>query len=130
MTTPIHRTYRITIDIETTSYSEHCEDNSQDALKAGSHHAIIERLKAHPEVLDPLLHSLVIGKLDEASKLLKVEYVHHISEQELFKPIMAELEPELQDYLIEELEEGYQAYYFDDLQTNVKCYQMALLESN
>ena len=82
----------------------------------------------HPEVLDPWLRSLIIGKLDEAKKLLDAEYGSRIPEHELLQSIIAELEPEAQAYLTEELEDGVQTYYFDGFQTLVKCYQMTMLD--
>jgi hypothetical protein len=88
----------------------------------------MERLQAHPEVLDPLLRSLIIGRLDEVKKLLDAEYGSRISEHELLEPIIAELEPETQAYLTEELEDGCQVYYVDGFETNLKRYQMTLLE--
>ena len=128
MPTQVHRTYRITIDISTMSSLEPPDETSHDAHAARSHMDIMERLQAHPEVLDPLLRALIIGKLNEAKKLLDAEYGSRIPEQKLLQPIIAELEPEAQAYLTEELEDGYQTYYFDGLETHVKRYQMTLLE--
>lgn len=127
MSTQMHRTYRITIDIATTSYAQP-PDADQDAPAARSHMAVMERLQAHPEVLDPLLRSLIMGRLDEVKKLLDAEYGSHIPEHEVLQPIIAELEPEAQAYLTEELEDRCQVYYFDGFETNLKRYQMTLLE--
>jgi hypothetical protein len=127
MSTQIQRTYRITIDMVTTSDAQPHATVS-DAHAARSHLAVMERLQAHPEVLDPLLRSLVIGRLDEAKKLLDAEYGSRLPEHKLLQPIIAELEPEAQAYLTEELEDGCQVYYFDGFETNLKRYQMTLLE--
>ena len=127
MSTQIQRTYRITIDIVTTSYAQP-HDTVYDVHATHSHLTIMERLQAHPEVLDPLLRSLVISRLDEAKRLLDREYGSRLPEHELFQPIIAELEPAMQAYLTEELEDGYQAYYFDGFETHVKRYQMTLLQ--
>lgn len=127
MTTQIQRTYRIIIDMVTTSYAQP-HDTVYDAHATRSHLTIMERLQAHPEVLDPLLHSLVIGRLDEAKKLLDTEYGSRLPEHELLQPIIAELEPEMQAYLTEELEDGCQVYYFDGFDTYIKRYQMTLIQ--
>ena len=123
----MHRTYRITIDIATTS-SAQPPGMDQDGRAARSHVAVMERLQAHPEVLDPLLRSLILSRLDEAKKLLDAEYGCCLSEQDLLRPVIAELEPEVQAYLTEELEDGCQMFYFDGFETNLKRYQMRLLE--
>jgi hypothetical protein len=101
MPTPVRRTYRITIDIETASYVEPPDTTDHDSHVSRSHEAFLQRLQAHPEVLDPLLRSLVIGKMDEARTLLDAEYGSWISEHELLQPIIAELEPEVQTYCVE-----------------------------
>ena len=120
MLSQVQRTYRITIDIAMTS--------SFEPTVARSYEAVLERLQAHPEVLDPLLRSLIIGKLDEAKKLLDAEYCSRLPEHELLQPIIAELEPEAQAYLTEELEDGVQTYYFEGFETHIKRYQMTLLD--
>jgi hypothetical protein len=127
MPTQMHRTYRITIDIATTPYA-HPPGAEYDARAVRSHMAVMERLQAHPEVLDPLLRSLIISRLDEAKKLLDAEYGCRISEHDLLRPVIAELESEVQSYLTEELEDGCQVFYFDGFETNLKRYQMRLLE--
>ena len=127
MPTQMHRTYQITIDIATTS-SAYPPGMDHDARAARSHMAVMERLQAHPEVLDPLLRSLILSRLDEAKKVLDAEYGCGLSEQELLRPVIAELEPEVQAYLTEELEDGCQLFYFDGFETNLKRYQMRLLE--
>ena len=127
MSTQIQRTYRIIIDIVTTSYAQP-HTTVYDTHATRSHLTIMERLQAHPEVLDPLLRSLVIGRLDEAKKLLDTEYGSRLSEQELLQPIIAELEPEMQAYLTEEFEDGCQIHFFDGFETHVKRYQMMALQ--
>jgi hypothetical protein len=127
MPTQMHRTYRITIDIATTSYAQP-PGAEHDARAVRSHLGVMERLQAHPEVLDPLLRSLIISRLDEAKKLLDAEYGCRLSEHDLLRPVIAELEPEVQTYLTEELEDGCQVFYFDGFEANLKRYQMRLLE--
>jgi hypothetical protein len=127
MLTQIHRTYRITIDITTTSYDQP-PDTDHDVRAARSHMAVMERLQAHPEVLDPLLRSLIISRLDEAKRLLDAEYGSRLPEHQLLQPIMAELGPEMQAYFTEELEDGCQVYYLDGFETRLKRYQMTLLQ--
>src|ERR1700694_5972295 len=128
MPTQVRRTYRITIDVETGSYPESPDTTDYDSHASRSHEVFLQRLQAHPEVLDPLLHSLIIGKLDEAKKLLDAEYCSRLPEHELLQPIIAELEPEAQAYLTEELEDGVQTYYFEGFETHIKRYQMTLLD--
>jgi hypothetical protein len=127
MPTQMHRTYRITIDIATTSYAQP-PGAEHDARAVRSHMAVMERLRVHPEVLDLFLRSLILSRLDGAKKVLEAEYGCRLSEQDLLRPVIAELEPETQAYLTEELEDGCQVFYFDGFETNLKRYQMRLLE--
>ena len=127
MPRPVHRTYRITIDVETASHPEPSDITDHDSPVACAHQAVLQRLQDHPEVLERLLRSLAISTMDEASMLLDAEYGSRMSEQELLQPIIAELEPEAQASLVEELEDGFQTYYFDGFAASVKGYQMTML---
>jgi hypothetical protein len=126
MPRPVHRTYRITIDVETASHPEPSDITDHDSPVACAHKAVLQRLQDHPEILEKLLRSLVISKVNEASMLLAAEYGSRISEHEVLQPILAELQPEAQAPLVEELEDGFQTYYFDGFAASVKGYQMTM----
>jgi hypothetical protein len=127
MPTQVHRTYRITLDIAATSYAQP-PGAEHDARAVRSHLAIMERLQAHPEVLDPLLRSLILSRLDEAKQVLDAQYGCRLSEQALLRPVMAELESEVLTYLTEEVEDGCQVFSFDGFETHLTRCQVRELE--
>jgi hypothetical protein len=123
------RTFRITIDIETTIDSQSHDLALPQA--SGSHYqqALVQGLLAHPEVLRQLLRSFAVDALKPASKLLEAEYGWgRASEQQLLQPIIAELSPAAQSSFTEELEEGASAYYFEGCEATVKRFGMSELD--
>lgn len=127
MPKPVHRTYRITIDVEIASSPQPPDITDHDSPVARAHEAVLQRLQAHPEILDRLLRSLAISKVDETRTLLDAEYGNRVSEHELLQPIIVELEPEARAHLVEELEDGFQTYYFDGFAASVKGYHLMML---
>ena len=124
------RTFRITIDIETTIDPESGDLASPQAFGPRYQQAFVQYLLAHPEVLRQLLRAYAVGALNEARKLLEAEYGWgRASEQQLLQPLMAELSPAAQAYFIEELEEGASAYYFECYQTTVKRFRLSELDA-
>jgi len=124
------RTFRITIDIETTIDPESQGLTSPQAFGSRYQQAFVQCLLAHPEVLRQLLRAYAVDALKPASKLLEAEYGWGCaSEQQLLQPLMAELSPAAQAYFTEELEEGASAYYVERYQTTVKRFHMSELDA-
>ncbi len=123
------RTFRITIDIETTLDPETHDLAPHQASGSRYQQALHEGLLAHPEVLRQLLCSFAVDALKPASKLLEAEYGWgRASEQQLLQPIIEELSPAAQAYFTEELEEGASVYYFECYQATVKRFGMIELD--
>ena len=123
----VRRTFRITIDVETTldPASPECPPN----LREGAHYqqALIHVLQAHPSVLRQFLRALAVDALKTASGLLEAEYGWGLaSDQQLLQPVFAQLEPAAQAYFTEELEDGARAYYVECYHATVK--QFGLIE--
>ena len=111
------RTFRISIDIETTIDPESHDLAFLPPEGPRYQRVLVQGLLAHPEVLHQLLRAWAIDALKPASKLLEAEYGWgRASEQQLLQPLIAELSPAAQAYFTEELEEGASAYY-------VECYE-------
>jgi hypothetical protein len=125
----VHRTFRITIDIETTVGSELRDSINDDSKYFRSGQALIQRLLVHPEVLHQLLCSSAIDELEQARKLLEAEYGSGWAfDQQLLQLIITKLEPDEQVYFTEELEEGATEYCFDGFTASVKRYHMTILD--
>jgi hypothetical protein len=125
----VRRTFRITIDIETTI--------DPDSHGLAPHHperlryqrALVQSLLAHPGVLQQLLRAFAVVSLKPTSKLLEAEYEWgRASDQQLLQPIIAELEPDAQAYFTEELDGGASAYYFECYKAMVKRFRLIELD--
>jgi hypothetical protein len=123
------RTFRISIDIETTIDPQSHDLAFLPPEGPRYQEVLVQSLLAHPEVLRQLLRSFAVDALKPASKLLEAEYGWgRASEQQLLQPIIEELEPAAQAYFTEELEEGASAYYFECYQATVKRFGMIELD--
>ncbi|QBD81050.1 hypothetical protein EPA93_35805 [Ktedonosporobacter rubrisoli] len=122
-------TFRISIDIEASIDAEpETGVESNPELARQFYHAFLQRLQAHPQLLSQLLRATAVEELKQAEKMLKLEYGWgKISDHELLKPIIEELEPEAQDYFSEEIDTGVTVYYFEGCQAEVKRFQMSEL---
>jgi hypothetical protein len=125
----IHRTFRITIDIETTINAEPDETMDSSPQHVHYHQALVQRLLAHPELLNHLLRCWTVDALGPARKLLEAEYGWGPgADQPLLQPIIAELEPAAQAYFTEELEDGFRAYCFDGSEATIKGFRLTQLD--
>ena len=125
----IHRTFRITIDIETTVNAEPDEPLDCSPEHVHYHQALVQRLLAHPQLLNHLLRCWTVEALGPASKLLKAEYGWGPgTDQPLLQAAIAELEPAAQDYFTEELEDSFRAYCFDGYETTIKGFHLTPLD--
>jgi hypothetical protein len=122
---PIHspqvrRAFRITIDIETTIDPESHALAPHPPEDLGYQQAFLRGLLVRPEALRQLVRAVAVDALAPTIKLLEAEYGWgRISDQQLLRPIIAELDPAAQAYFTEELEDGASAYY-------VACYGAAV----
>ncbi len=124
------RTFRITIDIETTIDPESHDLASPQAFGPRYQQAFVQGLLAHPEVLRQLLRAYAVDALNEARKLLEAEYGWgRASEQQLLQPLIEELSPAAQAYFTEELEEGASAYYVECYKATVKRFGLSELDA-
>jgi len=123
----VRRTFRITIDIETTLDPDRHEPDQ--LLGSRYQQELVQGMLAHPEVLSQLLRAVAVDALKPTSKLLEAEYGwRRTSDQQLLQPIMAELEPAAQSYFTEELEDGTCAYYIECYEATVKHFDMIELD--
>ena len=123
------RTFRITIDIETTLDPKSHDLASHSPEGSRYQQALVQGLLAHPEVLHQLLRACAVDALKPTSKLLEAEYGWgRASDQQLLQPLIAELEPAAQTYFTEELEEGASAYYVECYKATVKRFGMIELD--
>ena len=121
----VRRTFRITIDIETTIDPESPDFASHSVEGSRYQHGLVQGLLAYPEVLRQLLCACAVDALQPTSKLIEAEYGWgRTSEQQLLQPLIAELEPAAQAYFTEELEEGASAYYVECYKATVKRFGM------
>ena len=125
----VRRTFRITIDIETTIDPESHDRAPYPSEGTRYQQALVGGLLAHPEVLRQLLRALAVDALTPARKLLEAEYGWgRASDQQLLQPIITELEPAAQAYFTEELEDGASAYYVECYAATVKRFGMIELD--
>lgn len=121
----VRRTLRITVDVETTVNAEPYETGDSRAEQVRFHQALVQRLLAHPKLLDQLLRSSAVDALKQAGKMLEAEYGwDSTSDQQLLQPVIAELEPAAQAYFTEELEDMATMYYFDGYEATIKQFGM------
>jgi hypothetical protein len=125
----VRRTFRITIDIETTIDPESHGLAPHPPEGTRYQQALVQGLLAHPEVLRQFLRALAVDALTPARKLLEAEYGWgRASDQQLLQPIIMDLEPAAQAYFTEELEEGGSVYYFECNAATVKRFGMIELD--
>jgi hypothetical protein len=123
----VSRTFRITIDIETTLDPD--RHDPDQALGSRHQQALIQGLLAHPEVLSQLLRAVAVDALKPTSKLLEAEYGWgRASDQQLLQPIIEELEPAAQGHFTEEFEDGASVYYVECYGATVKHFGMIELD--
>ncbi len=122
----VHRTFRISVDIETILTASPGETSGSCPEHVQFHQALVQRLLAHPKLLDQLLRSCTVDALKGAEKMLAVEY--RVSDQQLLQPMIQELEPAAQAYFMEEIEAGVSVYYFDGYEATVKRVYMTELD--
>jgi len=126
---PVRRTFRISVDIETTLMTYPRERLGDDPEQDRSYQALIQHLLAYPSALRHLLRASAVQALLEAQKLLEIEYGWgKTSDQQVLQPIIAELEPAAQVYFTEELEEGANVYYLDGCEATVTQFSVAELD--
>ena len=131
MSTPspiVRRTFRLSVDIETTLNAEADETTPSHPEQAQFRQAFVQQLLAHPTVLDQLLRASAVAALKSAQKLFSLEYGwDRVSEQQLIQPLIEKLEPAAQAYFTEEFEDNTTVYYFDDYQATIKRFNMTEL---
>lgn len=66
----VRRTFRISVDIETTIMALPDETSGSNREQVYFHQALVQQLLAHPQQLDQLLHSSAVDALKGAEKLL------------------------------------------------------------
>jgi len=121
----VSRTFRITIDIETTIDPEPHDLAPYPPEGARYLQALIQGLLAHPAILRQLLRACAVDALTPTRELLEAEYGWgRASDQQLLQPIFAELEPAAQSYFTEELEDGASVYYVECYKATVKRFGM------
>ncbi len=119
----LRQMFHITLDIETTLQT--ASEATLDKHTEQYNQALVQALLAHPEILQQLLRSSAIAALIPARNLLESEYNKGgVSEQDLLKPIMEQLEPEVQAYFTEEIEDHQNVYLFDGSATTIKHFQI------
>src|SRR5258706_16046693 len=103
----VRRTFRITIDVETTIDPESHGLAPHPPEGTRYQQALVQSLLAHPEVLHQFLRACAVDALTPARKVLEAEYGWgRASDQELLEPIIAAMEPAAQAYFTEKLGEG------------------------
>lgn len=131
MSTPspvVRRTFRLSVDIETTLNAEPDEITPSRPEQAQFHQAFVQQLLAHPTVLDQLLRASAVAALKSAQQLFALEYGwDRVSKQHLLQPLIEKLEPAAQAYFTEEFEDNTTVYYFDDYQATIKRFNMTEL---
>jgi hypothetical protein len=121
----VRRTFRLTVDIETTISAEADETTTSHPEHTQFHQALVQQLLAHPTVLDQLLRASAVTALSPAQKLFAAEFGwDRVSEQQLLQSLIEKLEPAAQEHFTEELEDGIVIYYFDGYQATIKRFNM------
>ncbi len=121
----VRRRFRISVDVETTINA--APDGTPECVQ--SYQAFVQRLLAHPKLLDHLLRGAAVDALKGAEKMIASEYGwDRISDQQLLQPMIEQLEPAAQTFFIEEIEAGVPVYYFDGYEATVKQWSMKELD--
>lgn len=124
----VRRTFRLTVDVETTLNAEVDETTHSHPEDTQFHQALVQQLLAHPTVLDQLLRASAVTTLKSAQKLFDAEFGwDRIPEQQLLQPLIAKLEPAAQEHFTEEFEDNVTVYYFDGYQATIKRFNMTEL---
>ncbi len=85
-------------------------------MQESYHRELVERLLAHPHVLEKLQRALAVDALSSAKKVLEVDYGWGSNpEQQLLQSVMADLEPAAQAYFSEGIEDGVSLYDLGDV---------------
>lgn len=121
----MRRAFRLSVDIETILNAEENETATSHPEHAQFYQALVQQLLAHPTILDRLLRASAVTALKSAQKMFAAEFGwDRVSEQQLLRPLIEELEPAAQAYFTEELEDGKTVYYFDGYQATIKRFNM------
>jgi hypothetical protein len=121
----VRRTFRLTVDIETTLNAEADETTPSHPEQTQFHQALVQQLLGHPTALDQLLRASAVAVLSPAQKLFAAEFGwERVSEQQLLQPLIEKLEPAAQAHFKEEIEDGIAIYYFDGYQATIKRFNM------
>ena len=121
----IRRTFRLSVDVETTLNIEADETAPAHPEYTQFHQALVQQLLAHPTVLDQILRASAVTALNSTQKMFAAEFGwDRVSEQQLLQPLIEKLEPAAQAYFTEELEDGVTVYYIEGYQTTIKNISM------
>ena len=124
----IRRTFRLSVDVETTLNIEADETAPVHPEYTQFHQALVQQLLAHPTVLDQILRASAVTALNSTQKMFAAEFGwDRVSEQQLLQPLIEKLEPAAQAYFTEELEDGVTVYYIEGYQTTIKNISMTEL---
>ena len=124
----VRRTFRLSIDVETTLAAQADETILFHPEQTQFHHALVQQLLAHPAVLDRLLRASAVTALKPAQKLFAAEFGWDGgSEQHLLRPRIEQLEPAAHAYFMEELEDRITVYYFNGYQAAIKHFNLTEL---
>lgn len=124
----IRRTFRLSVDVETTLNIEADETAPAHPEYTQFHQALVQQLLAHPTVLDQILRASAVTALNSTQKMFAAEFGwDRVSEQQLLQPLIEKLEPAAQAYFTEELEDGVTVYYIEGYQTTIKNISMTEL---
>ena len=111
----VRKRFRVTIDVEATLAAGPRGGELPPAPESVPHtRALMELLRAQPELVNGLLRSRAVEAVKQAGKALEIEHRQSgTSEHELLKQISAALDPDARAYFTEEMEDGASEYYFD-----------------
>lgn len=124
----VRRTFRLTVDVETTISAEADETTLSHPEHTQFHQALMQQLLAHPTLLDQLLRASAVTALKPAQKMFAAEFGWgRTSEQQLLGLVIEKLEPAAQVYFTEEFEDGVSFYLFDGYRATIKHFNMTEL---
>ena len=111
----VRKRFRVTIDVEATLAAGPRGGELPPAPERVPHtRALMELLRAQPELVNGLLRSRAVEAVKQAGKALEIEHRQRgTSEHELLTQISAALDPDARAYFTEEMEDGASEYYFD-----------------
>ena len=98
----VRQTFHVTLDIETTLQPD--SEITSDKHTEQYYQALVQALLAQPEILHQWLRSSALAAIVPAKRLIEAEYGKgDIPPEELLKPVIEGLEPEVQAYFTEEI---------------------------